>query len=592
MPQSLVVLDPTLHKDLTFTEKADYSHAINQTTTPLFFSEFSQACLSYPILFTRSGEGDRIVAMALLGSEENATNLFVDPQSHQWKAGHHIPATLTTYPFFLGPRLGNGQQTLLIDRQAPHFHTTDGNRLYTDQGIPTPLLNGIFHRFQGIHKELEQTNQLIMLLVQADLLKTKRLVSKMGTYSRIIRDHCIVLDPQRVARIPPETLQSLHDKGILPHLYAVITSMGHLNHLTARMSQPLTPSTLSAAPSVDHLLTLIPEKKEPWHPPLWAITTSLIMISVISGVSGYFLHPDDPSSEVTSSGSTTLSQAEETASFSHQQTQAEPSLATTTAGEHQNKRIEHPNLSLTSPSVSEPVNEPVDAIVVSHVQGMDSVVIPDATVSDTTNNTPALSDRIILDPPDTSNDQLEDTHFSSKFQQNGEEGRGKAIDTVSSTGLHDTFAMEGENGSGITHSEHPTTVAPSVSPKSKQGVTTHTEQEENRKAEEILPDTHQQPLIHALVVGARQNIKDARLSHPETDNAIDKIEKIRAIDPNHPSIEQLKREVFDRYLVLATWNRTDRAYLYLEKAENLFPKDPRTKRIRKLVDFRLSKRQE
>lgn len=110
--QRATALDRNLHRKLRIKPLSDAAFAEKSHAVPLVGIEFPDACMEYPIVFSR-GRDDSWMALAVTGLAEDE-NLFIDPQ-HRW-AGRYVPACIRRYPFIL---VDNGEQPYgVADRKS------------------------------------------------------------------------------------------------------------------------------------------------------------------------------------------------------------------------------------------------------------------------------------------------------------------------------------------------------------------------------------------------------------------------------------------------------------------------------------------
>jgi hypothetical protein len=545
MKQSLVVLNPELHQNLTFSQLPIYPHAINLTQTPLLYSEFIQAGLSYPILFSQPEKEGQIIAVAVLGTKKTGKNQFIDTNSGHWRSGHYIPATVATYPFHVGPLVGNGngQQTLLIDIDAPHFDTKNGTPLYTQQGEPTQILNNIISRFNSIKKVSEQTNQLIMQLVHADLLKAKKLVSKTGESSKTVLDEYFALDPQQLAKIPKEQLIMFHERGLLPYLYSATSSLGTLKNLVAEKQ----PEQSAATPTTDQP-PLVDTKNRSAHKPVGIIFIAFLGVALLSGLVGYHLNSTHGKESATTSSALAGKQIPET----HKTLASQQEMNVNSDRPLPEESPLQDDMQSKKPPNDEITPEPQPAIVQNNVidekktdrQQVDAEPIIEEPISPPATIAVAQNDEEQTAPVTVA--------VTSVIKESGASKNTQA--TVEELGFKDTLS-------------------------------------DNYPPKPRIIQKSAESDIEWLIKMVRENIYSARLSNPRGDNAMEKISRIKNIDPENQIVPVLLEEVFKRYLGLAAWSSTKKAHMLLDKAQSILPGDQRVEEVRTRIEHRNVKQQ-
>ncbi len=174
----LEILHPEDHQKLLYTPQNSYIHTAKRLTAPLLFSEFIAASRSYPIIFSLSEGDEKLTPMALLGTDAADGNLSIGKHG-QWLEGRMIPASLENYPFYTGPIDENGDITLLIDINAPHFQPSPPSQtsynLFTASGEASPTLKTIRKKHLTHQKELGHTDWIVFKLYEQNLFQAKKL---------------------------------------------------------------------------------------------------------------------------------------------------------------------------------------------------------------------------------------------------------------------------------------------------------------------------------------------------------------------------------------------------------------------------------
>jgi hypothetical protein len=545
MPQTLVVLDSTIHKALTFSPQKTYTHAQNVTTTTLFFSEFIPASLSYPIFFSRSEEEGKIMAVALLGTEERGENIFIDKQNGHWQQGCYIPVSLSTYPFYAGPQIENGPPTILVDINAPHFKSLNGKKLFTEQGEYGPILEEVVNRFKTIKKESEQTTQLINQLLQAELLQKKNLLNKTGAEAKVLLNNCIVLDSERIATMSAETLQTFHKRGILPYIYALTASLSNLNHLTIKAENE---QAVVAPHSHQGKSESSENVGSRTIKPTLTIAATFIGVAMLSALAGYHLKPEvyqEKSLEIAPVAS--ISKAQPKQELKEQKVQP----LTIDKLDTEQKSQEPPTVVLVTDAPQLTMQLAEEKSVPALVDGSKSKVVE--------------AEKITMEPEPTTDAVTVETKSDSI------EKEPEATGLPSSTVAEQVSVADVEDASTLSDSQPPppTVAKPRRKNLEMAGLSSYREAE-----------------LHNLVELARDDILFARLAHPRGYNALEKIGNIKKIYPDNPIAGVLLEEVFERYLKLATWGTEKKASIYLKKAESLFPGDERVGQVREMINKR------
>ena len=205
-------------------------------------AEFAEACKAFPLLFIRSGEQDArgqpvITPVCLLGLEAGE-NLFVDEGT--WTAAYE-PAFLRRYPFALVDARQDGgdasAQAVAVDAGfgglAEHG---DGERLFGDDGEPTPYLQQVLQFLNDYESAVQITRPIGAHLQSLGLLKDMRAAGKLTNGEPFAVDGFLVVDEEKLRALPDDVVVSLHRGGLLALVHAHLVSLSNLSRLVDRKS--------------------------------------------------------------------------------------------------------------------------------------------------------------------------------------------------------------------------------------------------------------------------------------------------------------------------------------------------------------------
>lgn len=235
--QNPVVLDRELHKGLRLQANASAQFAAKNQAVPLLAAEFPEACLEYPIVFTKGQDGQWL-ALALTGLQAGV-NAFVDAKG-QWTA-RFVPASVRRYPFILSE--GNNKQlSLAADLAAPQLGKV-GEPLFDSQGEPTELAKNVLQLLADFQAQAQRTSAMAQQLEQAGLLTQQNLQVRLGERNAVVEGVWIV-DEAKLRELPNDKIVAWFKGGELAAVHAQMFSLRNLVPLLER-SQPETPKTAS-----------------------------------------------------------------------------------------------------------------------------------------------------------------------------------------------------------------------------------------------------------------------------------------------------------------------------------------------------------
>mgnify|MGYP000104838559 CR=1 FL=1 len=235
-----VVLDREQHKGLRL-QNGDARFAAKSQAVPLLVSEFPDACLEYPIVFTQ-GQDSKWLALALTGLQAN-TNAFVDAKS-LWNA-RYVPASVRRYPFILAES-GNDQLSLAADLAAPQLGS-EGQALFDDQGEPTELAKNILQMLADFQNQAKASSALAKQLHDAGLLVQQTLQVRLDEERNAVVEDVWIVNEAKLRELPDDKALAWFKGGELAAIHAQMLSLRNLLPLLERSQPAKTGKTLKKA---------------------------------------------------------------------------------------------------------------------------------------------------------------------------------------------------------------------------------------------------------------------------------------------------------------------------------------------------------
>lgn len=209
---------------------AAFDFARQRQWLPLALAELPHACLDYPCLFQPAPGGHRLVALLGLRRREN---LFVD-QAGRWAGACWLPAVANAHPFSLEDG-DSGPAVLRVVPGSPRLSAVQGRKLFTDDGLPLPLLRAQLALLVECRDELRRASAFAARLSALDLLVARPLHFDNGRLRGQVDGLCQV-DEDRLAALPPALLQALHASGDLARVHAHLLSLHQVPRLAHRLA--------------------------------------------------------------------------------------------------------------------------------------------------------------------------------------------------------------------------------------------------------------------------------------------------------------------------------------------------------------------
>ncbi|MFN3075641.1 MAG: SapC family protein [Alphaproteobacteria bacterium] len=219
---NLEALDRTKHLNLRLVAQNRLDFAADLMTAPLAGSEMVEMARHCPIVFPM--EDCVPQALMSLGGKRNA---FLDDQA-RWTGGY-LPAHIRRYPFILTE--DKGRTFVLIERNAPHFSETEGERLFEDDGQPTKVLQQTIEYLTLFQAEGRATRALFQRIADAGLLIEQeiKVEDAAGKAHRI--NGLRAISREKLDAVADETFLEWRKIGLLPLLYAHLSSLSNISRI-------------------------------------------------------------------------------------------------------------------------------------------------------------------------------------------------------------------------------------------------------------------------------------------------------------------------------------------------------------------------
>lgn len=221
------------HGDCFIDGGVDYKFSGEVNSVPLMAVEFPQAAAEYAIVF--AGNETEVMPTAILGVR-GSENLYLGDDS-QWKA-KYIPAFVRRYPFVFSRE---GDRFLLcVDEEFAGFNREGrGQRLFGDNGTPTPFVNNVLKFLQEYQAQFLRTQRFCRRIRDLGLLEPMQAQVTMGSGPRLSLGGFSAVSRDRLKALPGETLSELAKSDELELLYLHLQSMRNFEGLRDRLEHCL-----------------------------------------------------------------------------------------------------------------------------------------------------------------------------------------------------------------------------------------------------------------------------------------------------------------------------------------------------------------
>lgn len=223
---SVVPLNAGSHGELKIAQMKDYSFAKSANSIILAATEFAQAAVHYPVVFSKIGEN--IQAFAVTG-HTSGDNLFVG-EDNKWRADTYIPAYVRRYPFLL-VQSDNQNLSLGVDEKSDLFGKKTGEPLY-EKGEASNVAKHALAFCYNYRQELEATVALLKQIGDADILIERSAdVSMDGGKKKAKITGFSIVDEKKLSELSDDKFLELRKSGALNLIYSHLWSMRSWNNL-------------------------------------------------------------------------------------------------------------------------------------------------------------------------------------------------------------------------------------------------------------------------------------------------------------------------------------------------------------------------
>jgi hypothetical protein len=239
---NLANLDRSAHKNLRVQEEKAFGACKEITMCAVMLNEIPRLVIEYPLALTRHGETGQFICVALFGVDPDRNLYWKD---ERWNSVT-VPLNVGRQPFFVGmadnPAAGEGAKGLVtcIDLDNPGVQTSEGEPLFDANGAETPYLR---HKLALIAELLDgeqKTRAFADRLAALDLLQSIQLELKSPEQPPRKITGLYSINETRLRSLDAAILAELNGAGYLHAMYAMLSSLGHLQILARRGATAMT----------------------------------------------------------------------------------------------------------------------------------------------------------------------------------------------------------------------------------------------------------------------------------------------------------------------------------------------------------------
>ena len=228
---NIVPLNSQTHRTLRVHAQGGAAYGDDQRFVQVVAREFPLLAVHYPVLFSKDADTGAFYCGAMLGFDEGE-NLFL--AGGKWQDTYR-PLNLQRAPFYVaaGGDLG-------IDLDSPRIGAADGQRLFDDDGKPTPYLESVVAAFRELRPGIEQTKMFVDTLMGLKLIQPIAMDVAFDDGTRRDITGLYSIDEAALRALPDAAVLDLFRRNYLYLVYLMIASLKHVAVLAQTKNRRLT----------------------------------------------------------------------------------------------------------------------------------------------------------------------------------------------------------------------------------------------------------------------------------------------------------------------------------------------------------------
>lgn len=236
----LINLDRVAHQKLRVLEEQAFSACKEVTMCAVTLTEIPRLVIEYPIAFTKSEENGPLIPVALFGVNPEQ-NLYW--REDRWNSVG-MPLNVGRQPFFVGvadnPAGAEGAQTLVpcIDLDNPGVQESAGQILFDAGGVESAYLRHKLALLAELVDGGPKTRAFVEKLVALELIHPIQLELNAPDRQPRKINGLQTVDEKKLRALDGAVLSELSGLGYLHAMYAMLSSLGHLQILARRAAAP------------------------------------------------------------------------------------------------------------------------------------------------------------------------------------------------------------------------------------------------------------------------------------------------------------------------------------------------------------------
>src|SRR5215472_12546400 len=232
--ETVVPLSFGRHRDSSVEIGSNYSFSGKVNSVPLMAVEFPQAAADYAIVF--GGTQGNIMPVVILGLRGNE-NLYLSKDA-TWEA-KYIPAFVRRYPFVFSASPDEQRFVLCVDEEFAGFNRDGrGQRLFGDDGKPSPYVENILKFLQDFQTQFRRTQSFCKKVEELDVLEPMQAQVELTSGERYSLGGFMAVNRAKLKAVSGEKLAELAKTDELELIYLHMQSMRNFTALRDRLARP------------------------------------------------------------------------------------------------------------------------------------------------------------------------------------------------------------------------------------------------------------------------------------------------------------------------------------------------------------------
>jgi hypothetical protein len=228
-------LNSTKHLNTSIKESRDYSRFASQSLIPIVVQEFSVLATEFPIVFVKNAETGQFTPIAMMGIKNNF-NLYC--QTENWESSV-TPIGFSKAPLSLMQTSQNSDEVMVfIDEDSELVSSAEGEKLFDKSGEQTEYLKKRSSDLLDLASFTQQTAGITKYFADLSLLTPKQLTVTLNSDTPQVNiDGVYIIDEKVLNELKDEEFLTIKNKGLLPLIYAHLTSLHQIARLITKQNE-------------------------------------------------------------------------------------------------------------------------------------------------------------------------------------------------------------------------------------------------------------------------------------------------------------------------------------------------------------------